>query len=260
MSEGEIKNVPIDKVKIAKENMRFEDDFGSDTDKELVASVAGSGIYQAPLARYNEKDDVYEVFAGSRRVRAAQEAGKESVDLKIYDVSDLDAILISVQENWDREDVNPLKMAAAIRQLVDKNGVRPIARKLHKSPGTISTMAHIVDLPRGILIKLEKGLLKWEQVRRLVYKDPELQKKVAEAAGEDIPKLLLESGVTKTEVGAPSGKYTVRFQLDPKIKKNKTAWKILNDDAAESGVDLNDFIVNIVMQYVDKVIRKGRKA
>jgi ParB family chromosome partitioning protein len=125
-------------------------DFRDREQKELVASVRKSGIIQPIVVR---KDGTgYEIIAGERRWRAAQEAGLKEVPIVIRNASDVEAAELSLIENLQREGLNPLEEAGAYRTLVETFGQthESIATKIGRDRSTVANTIRLLKLPGKI--------------------------------------------------------------------------------------------------------------
>lgn len=125
-------------------------DFSDGEQKELVASIRKSGIIQPLVVR---KDDTgYEIIAGERRWRAAQEAGLKNVPIVLRTASDVEAAELSLIENLQRESLNPLEEANAYQTLVETFGQthESIATKIGKDRSTVANTIRLLKLPGKI--------------------------------------------------------------------------------------------------------------
>ncbi|HEX7540091.1 MAG TPA: ParB/RepB/Spo0J family partition protein, partial [Syntrophales bacterium] len=93
-------------------------DFDPEEHKSLVASIRKSGIIQPIVAR--RSDGGYEIIAGERRWRAAQEAGLKDVPVIIRDAGDQDTAVFSLIENLLRANLNPMEEAEAFNRLMNE--------------------------------------------------------------------------------------------------------------------------------------------
>ncbi|MBS0554208.1 MAG: ParB/RepB/Spo0J family partition protein, partial [Proteobacteria bacterium] len=87
--------------------------------EELAASIKAQGVMQPILVRPID-DDRYEIIAGERRWRAAQIAGLDDVPCLVREIPDEAALAMSLIENIQREDLNPLEEASGIQRLIDE--------------------------------------------------------------------------------------------------------------------------------------------
>lgn len=125
-------------------------DFRDREQKELVASIRKSGIIQPIVVR--KDDSGYEIIAGERRWRAAQEAGLDRVPIVIRSASDAEAAELSLIENLQREGLNPLEEANAYQTLVETFGQthEGIAAKIGKDRSTVANTIRLLKLPGKI--------------------------------------------------------------------------------------------------------------
>ena len=93
-------------------------EFGGKEHKELVSSIKKNGIIQPIVVR--KSDAGYEIIVGERRWRAAQEAGLKDVPVVIRESEDREMAEISIIENLQREELNPIEEAEAFQTLINK--------------------------------------------------------------------------------------------------------------------------------------------
>lgn len=113
--------------------------------RELVASVKEHGIIQPITVRYVEKGDHFQIIAGERRYRAALAAGLEEMPAIVKDLDDTDKAVHQLEENIQRQDLNPIEEAAAIQRLMAAKGYsqRQVAEKIHKPESYVSEILAI---------------------------------------------------------------------------------------------------------------------
>ncbi len=116
--------------------------------KQLVDSIKKSGIIQ-PIVVRKQKTGGYEIIAGERRWRAAQAAGLKEVPIVIRDASDMEAAEISLIENIQREELNPLEEANAYVTLTATFHLsqEEIAVRVGKDRSTIANTVRLIKLP-----------------------------------------------------------------------------------------------------------------
>ncbi len=115
--------------------------------QELARSLREDGQLQPVLVRTipgsegKNGQPKYELIAGERRWRAACEAGLETIQAAIWDVTDEESLRLAIVENWHRENLTPAEEVAGLEMLSEaagQVGVRELARRLHVAPSTIS--------------------------------------------------------------------------------------------------------------------------
>ncbi|HEY0072800.1 MAG TPA: ParB/RepB/Spo0J family partition protein [Abditibacteriaceae bacterium] len=128
---------------------------------DLVASVKEHGIIQPILVRPNpeNREKPYQLIAGERRWRAAQEAGLEQVPVVIRAVNDQQALELALIENVQRHDISVIDAAHAYRRLSQEFSLsqEDIARRVGKSRPAISNTMRLLDLPEEAQKALEDG-------------------------------------------------------------------------------------------------------
>jgi ParB family transcriptional regulator, chromosome partitioning protein len=121
--------------------------FNDDDQKKLITSVKQSGIIQPIVVR--KADQGYEIIAGERRWRAAQAAGLKDVPIVIRKATDLEAAELSLIENIQREELNPLEEADAYVTLMEKFNLsqEAISAQVGKDRSTIANTVRLLKLP-----------------------------------------------------------------------------------------------------------------
>jgi ParB family chromosome partitioning protein len=130
-----------------------------------------------------EKDgDVrYEIIAGERRWRATQLAGLDKIPAVIRDVSDEAAIAMSLIENIQREDLNPMEEAVALKRLQDEFELthQQVAEAVGKSRTTVTNLLRLIGLTDDVKTMLEHGDLEMGHARSMLSLDAAEQRDVA---------------------------------------------------------------------------------
>lgn len=134
-------------------------DFDPEEHRSLVASIRKSGIIQPIVAR--KFDGGYEIIAGERRWRAAQEAGLKNVPVIVRDAADRDAAVFSLIENLLRANLNPLEEAEAFHRLIDEFGLshEALSTTVGKDRSTVTNALRLLKLPREIREAIAKKTL-----------------------------------------------------------------------------------------------------
>ncbi len=135
---------------------------------ELAASIKLHGIIQ-PLV-VNKTGDRYMIIAGERRWRAAQIAGLKTVPAIVKEYDNRQIKEISIIENLQREDLNPMEAARAMKQLMDEYGwtQEVVADRLGKSRPVIANTIRLLNLEPEVIEMIEKGKLSAGHARSLV--------------------------------------------------------------------------------------------
>src|SRR5436190_8308047 len=156
-------------------------DFGADALSELVESIRQHGIIQPLIVR--TIDGRHELIAGERRWRAAQEAGLGEVPVIIRSASDRDVLELSLIENLQRADLNPIEEAQGYARLAGEFGMRQeeIAQKVGRSRAAVANAMRLLDLHAQVQIWITQNLLSVGHAKVLLaLKSPEEQLLAAE--------------------------------------------------------------------------------
>jgi len=143
-------------------------DFSTDELNSLASSIEETGIIQPILVR--KKNDIYEIVAGERRWRAAQIANIHEVPVLIKELTDEEVVKISIIENIQRVDLNPIEEANSYKQLIQDFGYTQgkVSESLGKSRSYIANSLRLLSLPESIIIFLKEGKLTSGHARALV--------------------------------------------------------------------------------------------
>ena len=125
-------------------------DFNDEDQKELIVSVKKNGIIQPIIVR--KSDTGYEIIAGERRWRAAQAAGLKEVPIIIRKAEDRELAELSLIENIQREDLNPIEEADAYQTLLTRFSLsqEEIAARVGKDRSTIANTVRLLKLPEAV--------------------------------------------------------------------------------------------------------------
>jgi ParB family chromosome partitioning protein len=151
---------------------------------ELAASIKAQGLMQPVLVRPAGADR-YELIAGERRWRAARIAGLSEVPVVVRDVPDQAALAMSLIENIQREDLNPLEEAQGVQRLVSEFKLthQEAADAIGRSRAATTNLLRLLNLPQSVQQLVLDGALDMGHARALLALDGELQvataKKVA---------------------------------------------------------------------------------
>ena len=155
---GELLELPVTLIKPNPSQPRTT--FDPDALAALAASIEASGVVQPLLVR-PLPDGSYELVAGERRWRAAQQAGLEKVPAVARDQAEPERLQAALIENMVREDLNPVEEAKACAALVDDLGLtkEELARRVGRSRPAVSNLIRLLELPDEALEMLESGEL-----------------------------------------------------------------------------------------------------
>lgn len=182
--ENEVVKEPDFMVKITKVEPNREQPrkkFDEDALLELAESLKQYGILQPLLVQ--KREDYYEIIAGERRWRAAKLAGLKEVPVIIKDLSDQEIMEISLIENIQREDLNPIEEAQAYKKLLTEFNLKQdeVAEKVSKSRSAITNSMRLLKLCDKVQQMIIDEQLTMGHVRPLIsIEDPEEQYAIAQ--------------------------------------------------------------------------------
>ncbi|HEU4706284.1 MAG TPA: ParB/RepB/Spo0J family partition protein [Solirubrobacterales bacterium] len=153
---GELRELPVSLIKPNPSQPRTN--FDPDALAALAASIETSGVVQPLLVR-PLPDGSYELVAGERRWRAAQQAGLEKVPAVVRDQAEAERLQAALIENMVREDLNPVEEAKACSALVSDLGLtkEELAKRVGRSRPAVSNLIRLLELPDDALALLESG-------------------------------------------------------------------------------------------------------
>lgn len=151
--------------------------------KELAASIKTHGIIQ-PIVLNKQEDGKYMIIAGERRWRAAKMIGLKEVPAVIKNYTPKQIKEISIIENLQREDLNPIEAARAIKQLMEEYDLTQevVAERIGKSRPAITNTLRLLNLSADVIELVEKNKLSAGHARCLVVLSPLEQSRVANLA------------------------------------------------------------------------------
>ena len=138
---------------------------------ELAASIRESGVVQPILVR--RRGERYQIIAGERRWRAAQQAGLATVPIAVRDVADDRLLELALVENIQRQELSPLEEAQAFHRLQEELRLtqEEVARKVGRDRSTITNTLRLLRLPREVRDLLQAGTLDAGHGRALLALD-----------------------------------------------------------------------------------------
>ena len=154
--EPQVAELSVDSIRANRYQPRK--DFDEVAMMELVQSIREKGIVQPVTVR--EVEDGYELVAGERRLRAVRELNLRTIPAYVLRVkSDEDLLEMALVENLQREDLNPIDLALAYRQLINDHGLtqEELADKVGKYRSTVANMIRLLTLPEEVQEKLKSN-------------------------------------------------------------------------------------------------------
>lgn len=209
--------------------------FDEDALRELAESIKVHGVIQPIIVKkVNER---YVIIAGERRWRASRIAGLKTIPCIIKDYSEQEISEIAIIENLQREDLNPIESAKAIKNLISQYDLTQdeVADKIGKSRPAVANTLRLLLLPENILALVESNKLSAGHARTLLsVNDVKKQKELA--------LLTVEKGLTVRQL-----ENLIKDLNKPNVEKVKQ----------EKSLELRDFENSIKRVFATKVQIKG---
>jgi ParB family chromosome partitioning protein len=171
--EDELLHLPLDLLQRGRYQPRL--DMRPESLADLVDSIRAQGVVQPIVVRPLDEPDErgvrrYEIIAGERRWRAAQQAGLRDIPAVVRRVPDEAAIAMALIENIQRENLNPLEEARALERLISEFGLthQQAAEAVGRSRAAVSNLLRLLELPEEVCERLAKRELEMGHARALL--------------------------------------------------------------------------------------------
>ena len=157
--KGKILELPLDLLQ--KRHSQPRKYFDKQALEELASSIRTNGVLQPIVVRTIPGKQRYEVIAGERRYRASKIAGIDRIPAILMELSDEKVSIISLLENIQRERLNPIEEAEALRSLIDQYGMthEQIAKSICKSRSSVSNSLRLLNLAEPVQEYIASGEL-----------------------------------------------------------------------------------------------------
>ena len=211
--------------------------FDEDALNELATSIKLHGVIQPIVV--NKTDDGFMIIAGERRWRASNMIGLEKVPVVIKNYTEKQVREISIIENLQREDLNPIEAARAIKQLMEEYNLtqETVSDRIGKSRSSVANTLRLLSLYPEVIKMIEDGKLSSGHARSLVVVDDTTQQiKLAKQAAD--------------------GKMSVR-ELEKAVKNYLNPPKTVSTKVAEQSLELKELINEMQRVFATKVSAIG---
>ena len=205
---------------------------------ELASSIKNYGVIQPIIVK--EVDGRYVIIAGERRWRASRLAGLKTIPCVIKDYTEQEVSEIAIIENLQREDLNPIESAKAIKSLIAQFDLTQdeVADKIGKSRPAVANTLRLLLLPDAIINLVETNKITAGHARALLAIDnPAKQKEIAIQ--------IIEKGLTVRDV-----ENLIKMMNKPKTETSKP----------EKTLEIKDFEDRIKKLFLTKVSIKGTES
>jgi ParB family chromosome partitioning protein len=242
--------VKITKVEPNREQPRKN--FDEDALNELAESIKQFGVLQPILVQ--DRKDYYEIIAGERRWRAAMKAGLKEVPVIIKNLTEQEIMEISLIENLQREDLNPIEEALAYKRLLTEFNLKQeeVAERVSKSRTAVTNSMRLLKLDPSIQKMLEDGELTTGHARALLaIEDNDKQvvaaKKIVsdKLSVRDVEKLVKDFGKPAKEKKKSNDEMDVFYKdIEEKLKRSlgtKVSVNSKGEGAGEVKIEFYNF-------------------
>ena len=209
---------------------------------ELASSIKLNGVIM-PIVVNKDGDGKYMIIAGERRYRASKIAGQDTIPAIVKEYDERRVKEISLIENLQREDLNPIEAATAMKQLMDDYGLtqEELSERIGKSRSAVANTLRLLSLEGEVVKLVANGKLSSGHARALVTLPSDVQKKIANTAVKD--------GMSVRDVEKAVKDY---FNPPDEARKLRQAKKI-----AEMSAELKDLISRMQQTFGTKVAAIG---
>ena len=210
--------------------------------EELSTSIKVNGVIM-PIVVNKDADGKYMIIAGERRFRASRLAGKETIPAIVREYTERQIKEISLIENLQREDLNPIEAANAMKQLMEDYSLtqEELSERIGKSRSAIANTLRLLTLDQDVIKLVVSNKLSQGHARALITLPPEEQRKISSRA--------VAEGLSVREVELAVKNYYNPPELVKKIKKVQ--------NQQEMSVDLKDLIKRMQQTFCTNVSAIG---
>jgi ParB family transcriptional regulator, chromosome partitioning protein len=214
-------NLPINSIKPRQDQPRKQ--FDETSLNELAQSIVAKGVIQPIIVRPTHNGH-YEIIVGERRWRASKQAGLDEIPAIVRNYSKSDGMAVSLIENIQRDNLNPLEEAQAIHDLLEECSMThlQIAENIGKSRAVVSNLLRLLNLEFEVQVMVRASLLEMGHARALLSLSGQAQ--------IDAAKLVVEKSLSVREIEklVQKGLYPTAnktLKIDPEFSEKTRQWK-----------------------------------
>ena len=213
--QDKLREIPLDLISPGPYQPRSI--FDADRLEELAESIRHQGVIQPVVVRHNGDND-YQLIAGERRWRAAQMADIEVIPAIVRDVPDEIAIAMALVENIQRENLNPIEEASALKRLVEEFQMthQEAGDAVGRSRSAVSNLLRLLELSEEVRELVDARHLEMGHARALLTLEPALQ---AQAAREVVRKALSVRETEQLVRRLKNPPQTRQTSIDPDVRR-----------------------------------------
>jgi ParB family transcriptional regulator, chromosome partitioning protein len=255
LDQMKIKEIPLNMIDVANENVRKDDSFGEDDkDKLMEGHLSKFDLLQPVVVRFDNESQRYKLLIGRRRYFALSAKGERNIPAVITQLEGAEAEAASLFENLIRKDLAPLEKARMVKKLVDftKGGITAVSAKYGLPKSTVSEWLSILTIPALLQKKIEKGEITSYEAIQIARKPRHVQEKlIAAVTSGRLQEEMSRAGVKR---GAPRGLLTIRLVFDPRKKPDKQLWDRIREKADKDGLEVTDYVRSILLKHMQQKV------
>jgi ParB family chromosome partitioning protein len=166
--EDELRLLPVDLLQ--RSPLQPRSDFNKEALSDLADSIRAQGIVQPIVVRPLAQGEKFEIIAGERRWRAAQLAGMQEVPTLVRRMDDQTAMCLSLIENIQRQDLNPMEQARALDRLLKEFQLthEAVADAVGRSRSSVTNLLRLLELEPSVRKLVEQGKLEMGHARAIL--------------------------------------------------------------------------------------------
>lgn len=216
--KDEMRILPVDLLQRSPYQPRT--DFNKEALAELADSIRAQGVIQPIIVRTTAKRDRFEIIAGERRWRAAQLAGLHEIPAVVRTLDDQTALCLSLIENIQREDLNPIEQARALSRLQEEFGMthEAVAGAVGRSRSSVTNLLRLLELEPQVRKFVESGQLDMGHARALLALPRQQQLDAAKQVVERGLSARAAEALVRRMLSAKSGRRSAS-KPDPDIRR-----------------------------------------
>ncbi len=252
-ADGVLKKIRLEKLQRGKYQPRIEFDEAALAD--LTDSIKAQGVLQ-PIVVRAVNDDRYEIVAGERRWRASQRAGLDSIPALIRNISDETAIALALIENIQRENLNAMEEARALKRLQTEFELsqQEVADAVGKSRPVIANLLRLLSLESGSADLLEAGQIDAGHAKVLLALEGNQQVAAARKVAESNLSVRQTEALVKALLNPASKPSTLRT-TDPDIDRLER--KLSEQFGTKVVIENKNGRGRLIIQYSDLDVLDG---
>ncbi len=217
-SNDGMRHIPIELIQRGAYQPRVH--FEPEALQQLADSIKAQGVIQPIVVRPLAKNK-FEIIAGERRWRACQLAGLHEVPALIKDLNDQAAAAISLIENIQREDLNPLEESRALQRLIDEFEMThlQVAEAVSRSRASVTNLLRLKDLNEDVKLLVDEGAINMGHARALLALNGQEQSLLAAMAAEKGWSVRETERQVKRQLNPQPKASVIDTKTDPDIKR-----------------------------------------